>query len=76
MKENEQLIDLFIVWYWDNKGNVGNKDFWKKNSFAKELSYYMKEMGRWKNLPRGNPKEGYNKMKNKVSKVKISEDLF
>lgn len=70
----KEINDLFLIWYWDNKDKMGNKDFWDKDPFGKELSYYMRKIKRWKGFPRGNPKAGYSKMTNK-SKNSI-EDLF
>lgn len=68
-QDESKLINDILIWYWNNKDQITqNKEFWIKNKVGKELSGIIKECGRWKHAPRGNPKKGLELMKIKMKR--------
>lgn len=75
----DKLIDTFLIWFWNNKNKIEkDKNFLKKDKFGREMVSALKSVNHWKGKSRGNPKKGYDKMKEIEFKkdVKPPEDEF
>lgn len=42
--------------------NSSNRNKWSQNSLGITIKEIVKDLGNWKNAPRGNPRKGYIKM--------------
>lgn len=56
---DEQFMEYLRNWYRKNKDN---KEKWNDNPIGVGIRKMVKLLGRWKGLPRGNPKEGHKAM--------------
>lgn len=55
--KEKQLLELLNEFFTTTDFN--NPRVWKRNEIARQLKQNITELGHWKELPRGNPKEGY-----------------
>lgn len=68
-QEEDVVIESLTVWYWDNQDKIKlDKAFWDTDRIGKELRRIMKKAGKYKHNPRGNPKKGYQKMQESLSR--------
>ena len=70
---DSRVSEVIEEWFKENEDNIlNNKSFWSVNKLAKVIKTNLIKHGKWIDKPRGNPKAGYIKMKEKLKQNELN----
>jgi len=59
--DEQKVAEALFEWFKKHSKDFNHPAFWNKNPVGQVIKFNLKELGRWKNHPRGNPKKALEK---------------